>query len=184
MFTQTSQQINSLATLNAALAAVQNFSPGVAAPPLAAANFTQTNTPTAAEIDTAIAAAQDVVTEWMELDETITNINAQIEPLVVDPAGYELWTDAGYSAYVHDDYGCGNDDAGWKQLVSAANNLGNSRHQTGSARSAPATASGYVHSYATNSLFAFSDDGYHRGIPKVTTVASGAVNDNVHVFHT
>ena len=184
MFTQTSQAINSLAELNTALAAVQNFSPGTAAPPLTAANFTQTNNPTAAEIDSAIAATQDVVTEWMELDDTITNINAQLEPMVADPAGYELWTDAGYSAYVHDDYGCGNDDAGWKQLVSAAHNLGNSRHFTTDARNPPAAATGYVHSYATNSLFAFQDDGHHRGIPKVTTVASGSVNSGEHVFHT
>jgi|1186.fasta_scaffold30583_2 hypothetical protein len=182
MFTQTGQAVISLANLNAALAALTNVLPGAQANPLTAASFNAAGNPSAAEIDQAVAAANDTITEWVELDGLVDSVNAQLAYIVADPAGYELWSDAGFSAYVRDGYGCRDDDAGWKQLVSAAHYLGNSRHQTTDARSAPATASAYVHSYATNHIYAFTDDGLHRTIPMVTTVASGRVNSGEHVF--
>jgi hypothetical protein len=176
------KEVKTLDELNQAYTALGNVlggGPGVA---FTAASFTQTNDPTAAELDEAIAACKDQIYEWIDPADIVNGVNTELERIVADPDGYTLAEDAGLKAYIHDS-GPSLSDQATKLLVSAAHDYGEARHQTSKAVSAPSDADAYIHVYGDNAIYAFKDDGTHRDIPQVTVLKEGKVKgEGVHDF--
>ncbi len=176
--------IESLEALNAVLESAhesQLVDVGSEAVPLTTGDFSQDGSPTAQEIDDAIKASPFAVSKnWVVLDDVVSAVDDALASIVADPQGYTAYENTGYWAYIKmGRYAL--DDQAVKLLVSAANNLGNARHQTSDARGVPSDANAYIHSGA-NTLYAFRDDGDHRGYPKVTVVGSGSVSGGQHRF--
>lgn len=180
MFTINNAPIESLEQLNAALTGL-HFLDGSDAYELTTDLFYVEGGPRAEEIDQAIATYNQAVYDYFDVDEAVTAIKAELSAIVADPADYTLVVDTGLAAYIKDN-GYGLEDQAQKLLVAAANNSGEARHQTASASGNPNGAHAYVHLYGPNLIYGFTDDGYHRGYPKVTVVSSGDVSDGTHRF--
>jgi hypothetical protein len=116
-----------------------------------------------------------------EILRVIAEGRAAEEPQPVQPpAGYELQTDSGSSAYVKAAYVV--EDQGIKLLIGAANGYGQD-HQSSDVRGWNDSWTAYVHLYGPNTLYAYTYDGQHEdGIPMVTVTAGGNVNAGTHSF--
>jgi hypothetical protein len=182
LFTVTNSAISTLNQLNQGLGTLTNVTTGTATLPLTAAMFDQTGAPTAAEIDQAVANCSESLYEYLTLDDLVDSLNKQLAPIVADPVGYTLEEEYNAWAYINS----GNfalDDQATKLLVKAANDpQAEARHQTSDATGVPTGASAYIHAYGPNKIYAFSEDGTHRGYPKVTVLAEGDVSSGTHRF--
>lgn len=181
---ETNASLDDLAALNQFLQSMQNnnlLTPGTAAVPLVAGAFAQGTNATAAEIDEAVANADYWLSnQWVVVDDVVEAIDTALNALVADPEGYEAVENANVWAYINTG-AFAPDDQAIKLLVSAAHGLGESLHRS-SNMSGLADDTPYVHLYGPNTLWAFSEDGDHRGYPKITVIAQGKVNAGEHRF--
>lgn len=177
---QNATAINTLARLNTVLGAFTHLT-NAGALPLTTASFNNHGNPTAAEIDTAIATANDTIVDYLDVQDIIASVDQELADIVADPAGYQRFEYGGLVAYF-DDNGFDLNDQAERLLLNSAHNQGDSRHQSANCNHPPQNMDWYIHIYADNTLYAVQYMGLHRGIPMVRVLAEGNVNAGNHNF--